>query len=225
MIQYWVAILFFISWDAWAIFGGDYAQIPHLIRLVDQNVKRYKQLEKMIEYSENRKEYLQLINRGLDNARGIMLTLPVQDEKILADLKTFQDAIKKLEKVYGVIPSGEDTEMLRLHDKSVAESITLINDSKRYAKRQEANSDKILRQAAIASPKGAQRMAAMGNSQILHALSQLIKINGQILKLQSEILASQNKQGKDTLEHFNRFNEGMKKSFSRLKRQHQLPRF
>ena len=215
----------FSSSVAFAVFGGDYAQIPHLLRLISENVKRYKQLEKMIDQSENREEYLRLINRGLDNVRGIISTLPVKDGKLLEELKDLKEVTRKLEKIYGAIPEGGETEMLRLHDKSVAESISLINDSKRYAKRQERNSDNILRQAAVASPKGAQRMAAAGNSQILHALSQLIRINGQILKLQSEILASENKRGKDSLEHFNRFNEGMKKSFSGLGRNRQFPRF
>ena len=48
-------------------------------------------------------------------------------------------------------------------------------------------------------------MATVANSQVLHALSQIIRINGQILKLQSEFLAVGNKLSKDSAEHFNLF--------------------
>lgn len=208
-----------------AIFGGGYAQIPYLVRLINENMERYKQLETMIAQSKNRDEYLRLIHRGLDNAEGIIQTLPIRDKKVLEEMKGVDRTIRQLEKIYNAIPKGSGTEMMHKHDKSVAESINMIKDSKRYVSRQEENSNKILRQATMASPKGAQRMAAVGNAQILHALSQLIKINGQILKLQSENLASSNKQSKDSLEHFNRFNEEMKKGFTLFKQGRGLPRF
>ena len=49
-------------------------------------------------------------------------------------------------------------------------------------------------------------MVAVTNFQILHAISQLIKINGQMLKLQSEAFGLEKRQGKDRVRHFNRIN-------------------
>ena len=51
------------------------------------------------------------------------------------------------------------------------------------------------------------------NSQVLHALAQLIRINGQVLKLQSEAFASENKRGKDSAGHFYRANQRNGKPF------------
>ena len=42
---------------------------------------------------------------------------------------------------------------------------------------QEKNAERVFYQAPTAAPRGAARMAAVTNSQILHAISQLIKIN------------------------------------------------
>ena len=50
-------------------------------------------------------------------------------------------------------------------------------------------------------------MAAVTNSQILHAISQLIRVNGQMLKLQSEALGIQNREGKESVGHFNALNQ------------------
>ena len=74
---------------------------------------------------------------------------------------------------------------------------------------------------------GAARMAAVTNSQILHAISQLIKINGQMLKLQSEAFGMENRQGKEEVEHFNRINKelGQKVVPSGRVGKGELPRF
>ena len=148
-----------------------------------------------------------MINKGIENAVGVVMSLPVEDQRILEDLKTFRETILALEKFYGVIPDGPMASMFKLHDESVAESVKLINDLKRYAKEQEKNAEIVFRQAPTAAPRGAARMAAVTNSQILHAITQLIKINGQMLKLQSEAFGLENSQGKAEVEQFNLINQ------------------
>ena len=149
---------------------------------------------------------MRMINRGIENAVGVVLSLPVEDQKLLEDLKTFGETVAALEELYGVIPEGPTASMFRLHDESVAESVKLINDLKRYAREQEKNAELVFRQAPTAAPRGAARMAAVTNSQILHAISQLIRINGQMLKLQSEAFGLENRRGKAKVNHFNQIN-------------------
>ena len=63
------------------------------------------------------------------------------------------------------------------------------------------------------------------NSQVLHALTQLIRINGQILKTQSEDFASQNKRGKDSAGHFYRANRAMENLSIKRGIEKRLPQF
>ena len=205
--------------------GGSYAQIPYLIRLVSENVKRYRQLREMIRQSKERHFYERLIHQGLDNAAGLILSIPVKDAKILEDLNTFQETVSALEELYGTIQGGADSEMFKLHDQTVAESLGLINQLKAYATEQERNAETVFWQAKRASPKGAARMSAVTSSQILHALSQLIRINGQMLKLQSEAFASQNKLGKDSARHFEAVNQDMGKISIKHVLEKKLPQF
>ena len=84
---------------------------------------------------------------------GLFSSLPVEDEKILENLKTFQETIEALEELYGVIPVGPTAGMFKLHDESVAESIKLINGLKKYAKRQEENAKTVFYQAPKCKPQ------------------------------------------------------------------------
>ena len=182
------------------------AQIPYLSQIVTENIRRYEQLREMIRNSKERDAYMRLINEGIDNAVGVALSLPVEDQKILEELKTFKQAAERLKRLYGDIPKSPDAPMFRLHDESVAESIRLVNDLKDYAREQEKNAESLFLQSGRASPKGAGRMATATNAQILHALSQLIRINGQMLKLQSQSLGMENRIGKDEVDRFDRVN-------------------
>ncbi len=176
---------------------------------MSENVKRYHQLKEVIRQSKERHLYEKFIHQGLDNAAGLILSIPVKDTKILEDLNTFGETVTALEELYGTIQGSGDASMFQLHDQSVAESLGLINQLKAYATQQEKNAETVFWQASKASPKGAARMSAVTNSQILHALSQLIRINGQMLKLQSEAFASQNKQGKESVGRFEEINQDM----------------
>ena len=182
------------------------AQIPYLSQLVTENIRRYEQLSKMIRNSQERDTYMRLINEGIDNVVGVALSLPVEDQKIFEDLKTFKQAAERLKTLYGEIPKSPDSPMFKLHDESVAESIRLVNDLKEYAREQEQNAESLFRQSGRASPKGAGRMTTATNAQILHALSQLIRINGQMLKIQSQSLGMENRVGKDDVNRFDRVN-------------------
>ncbi len=215
--------VFLTTFHAFGFSGA--AQIPYLARLITESAKRHEQLKMLIEQSKNRDQLLKTINQGIDNAVGIIQLSPIEDEGVLEGLETTQERIQAVEKIYGAIPENPESAMLSLHDQSVAESIKIVNDLKKYVSEQEKNSLMISKQATQASPKGAQRMAAVTNSQILHALSQLIRINGQILKLQSEFLATGNKSSKDSASHFNQINSEIDSWLNALPTDVTLPTF
>ena len=56
------------------MFGsGGLAQVPYLIRLVTENVKRYHQLKEVVRQAKEREYFERLIHQGIDNAVGVVL--------------------------------------------------------------------------------------------------------------------------------------------------------
>ena len=218
-------ILLSLSFQGYGIdFGA--SQIIYLKRLIDETKIRYKQLQEVIRQSKDRRHYEEMINQGIDNAVDVLMTMPLEDGEALAHLRTLKETLDALEELYGVaVTESPDSSMFKLHDESIAESIKLLKGLKKYAQTQERNAREVFRQAQKASPKGAQRMAAVTNSQILHALSQLIKINGQILKLQSEQLGIKNKEGKESVGHFYKVNRELGQGLKGYRFGEKLPRF
>ena len=204
---------------------GGTAQIPYLMRLITESVERYAQLQEMIRQGHLRDEFERRLHRGIDNALGVVLAEVIEDAGFLDELKTTEEILRALEKLYGVISKNELSPMFKLHDKSIAESVKMINRALEYAKRQEKNAQAVFAQAPTASPRGASRMSAVTNAQILHSLSQLIKLNGQMLKLQSEQFGLQNREGKESVMHFLTANEELGENFKTYKGGGRLPRF
>lgn len=205
--------------------GSGWANYAYLVKIYLENVKRFYLLKQMIDQAERHDQYIRILNEGLNNAAGMMEVLPVKDENILAELRSFQSALKKVEEIYGLVPKSSDSELHTLHDSTIAESFKLSNAVKDYADRQELNATNIFVQSTSASPKGAERMTAQASAQILHSLNQLIKLNGQMLKLQSESFALSNKQGKDSAEGFNRTRDDLGKAMKRHKPMYAFPKF
>ncbi|MBK24506.1 MAG: hypothetical protein CME70_10980 [Halobacteriovorax sp.] len=198
------------SYSFWGDGGAGWAQIPYLVKILAENIKRYQQLKSMVDTARNRDQYIRLINSGLENSLGLLNSLPIIDERILSEIHNFQKAFNTVTKVYGAIPKSDEAALHMLHDQSVAESIKMASNIKKYAQKQEENANRVSIQSRRASPKGAARMTAETNSKILHTLNQLLRINGQILKLQGENLAMNNKAGKDSVGHFNKINSDIK---------------
>jgi len=205
-----------MPFNAFAIIGdggAGWAQIPYIIKILAENVKRYKQLRLMITQAKDHKQYLRLINSGLENSIGLINSLPIKDEKILAELRTFKKSYDTILDVYGKVPKSKEELLHTLHDQTVAESLRMVNSFKDFARKQDENSIMLNVQSRNASPKGAARMQVEASSNILRSLNQLIKVNGQMLKMQSEILAMTNKNGKDNVIRYQKIDQDLRKGF------------
>jgi len=204
------------------IWGGDVAV---LMQILQENIRHYYQLQSMIQQGHDADHYLRWINAGLDNSIGLLQSLPIKDEKILADLREFRFALGKVQGLYGQVPRSPEEALQLLHDQTVAESLRMANDFKSYSENQERNADVIAINAREASPKGAARMQAETSAEILKSLSQLIRLDTQMLKLQSEQLAMNNKASKDGVANFQKVSRDLGSGFSNFKPDMKLTRF
>jgi hypothetical protein len=209
----------------WGDGGAGWANAAYLAQILAESIKQYQQLKMMLEQTKNSDQYFSLINEGLENSIGLLNALPIKDEKILDELRNFQGAMNTVEEIYGKIPKSSEGKLQLLHDQTVAESIRMVGQIKEYSRLQEENANKIAIQSRGASPKGAARMNAESNAQILHTLNQLLRVNGQLLKLHSEGLAMDNKFEKDSVEGHNKIAKDMKSGLSNFKGDFNLPRF
>lgn len=209
---------FFSDGSGWAIY-------PYIVKMLYEAYKRYAQLQQMIQQGKEQRDLWRMLNSGIDNLSELIAVLPIKDQKILEDLRTFQEATRKIQMLYGPVPVSAESAIQLLHDQTVAESIKLTNDSKTYAEQQEKNAVRIIEETRGASPKGAARISAQTNAEILHALNQLIKLNGQMLKLQSEQLAVRNKEDKDSVRHFQRVRSDVGNSAKTYQADLSFPKF
>lgn len=205
--------------------GSGWANYAYLIKIYEENIKRFIQIREMIHQAKSHDQYIRALNEGLNNAAGLAQVLPLKDDQILAQLRQFQDALKKVEEIYGIVPKGSDSELHKLHDRTIAESLKLANVLQEYSLQQEQNATAVFYQSTQASPKGAERMNAQMSAQILHSINQLIKVNGQMLKMQSESLAFANKHDKDSAAGFNKTTNDFKGSMMKFKPSYSFPRF
>lgn len=204
------------------LFGGDVAVLTQILA---ESIKQYYQLKEIIGQGRDQIEFLRNLNAGIENSIGLLQSLPVKDEKILAELRDFQGAIQTITDVYGRIPKSKEAAMQALHDQTIAESLRMITSFKEYSEKQEENSILIAAQSRDASPKGAARMQAETSAQILRSLSQLIRLNTQMLKMQSEQFAMHNKSGKESVGNFQKLNQDFGRSFQGFKSEMGLVKF
>jgi hypothetical protein len=215
-----------VSPPAWAFSDGSgWVQVSYLIKLVAESIRRYQQLQMMIQYSKDAQSYMREINSGLDASIRLLESLPIKDEKILGELRTFQRSLKEIEKIYGVIPKSPDEAFQQINDLTVAESLKMVNGATEYAEKQEANSVRLEARSWDMSPKGAMRMQAQVSSQILHTLNQILRMNAQLLKMQSADLAAKNREEKQNVMKFQRFSKEVSATSKSFAGDLSLPKF
>ena len=205
--------------------GSGWVQVSYLIKLVAESIRRYQQLQMMIQYSKDAQSYMREINSGLEASIRLLESLPIKDEKILGDLRTFQRSLKEIEKIYGAIPKSPDEAFQQINDLTVAESLKMVNGATEYAEKQEANSVRLEARSWDMSPKGAMRMQAQVSSQILHTLNQILRMNAQLLKMQSADLAAKNREEKQNVMKFQRFSKEVSLTSKTFTGDLSLPKF
>lgn len=196
-----------------------------LTQILAQNIKFYYQLQQVISLGQTQRDFMRILNSGIDNLSGLIMVMPIRDEKILEDLRTFKQATLKIQALYGAVPVSKEAGLQVLHDQTVAESIKLLNDSKTYADQQEKNAARILVESRSASPKGAARIGAQTSAEILQTLNQLVRLNSQMLKLQSQQLAVKNKEEKDSVKHFQKIRTDVNDSVKSYNANFEFPKF
>lgn len=208
-----VSVMPLNSFAFWGDGGAGWANYAVLAKILAENIRRYQQIMTVIKQARNQERLWKDLNSGVENSIGILKSLPIKDEKILAELIEFEKAYKAISDLYGVIPKSPEETIQELHDRSIAESLKMTASARNYVEDQEKNSIKLESQSMKASPKGAVRMNVQAQSKLIHSMAQLIKINSQMLKLESEKFALVNQGKKQDVSNFQEVSKQIKNSF------------
>lgn len=205
--------------------GSGWVQVSYLIKLVEESIRRYYQLQQMIQTSRDAHNFMRDINRGLDDSIRLLEALPIKDEKILGQLQSFQKSLSEIEKIYGAIPKSPEELVQKTNDLTVAESLKMATSANEYAEKQESNASLLEARSWDMSPKGAMRMQAQLSSQILLTLNQILKMNSQLLKMHSAQFASQNREEKQEVLRFQKVSKEVASTSKSFSGSLALPRF
>jgi len=117
------------------LFGGD---VVVLTQLLVQSLSRYQQLKTILKTGSKNLELLEEVNRGINDILEVYNTLHTghghgQGRGVYGDWQNVEEAIRRLERLYGKIPQSQDSEIQRDTDRIAAEAISLNNSINDYS--------------------------------------------------------------------------------------------
>ena len=66
----------------------DVAAVAKMTKMIQDNYQRYMMLKQIFENAREETDLLRAINQGIENTSGLLATMPIQDQGVLADLRT-----------------------------------------------------------------------------------------------------------------------------------------
>jgi hypothetical protein len=75
------------------MFGGD---VVVLLKILAEQIKQYYQLKNIIQNGKGQLDLLRQVNQGIDNSVELIRTLPIKDERVLAEITRFQQGINRV---------------------------------------------------------------------------------------------------------------------------------
>lgn len=173
--------------------------LPLLTQLVANSIQQIMQLRALINSGEDSLELMRDINRGVNDSLQVLRTInPNADPGIYKDWQSVDDAMKKLEAIYGIIVSSKDSRVQRDTDTVVSEAVSLNNQIYGYTHDIDLIGEEIKEYSHEVSPGGAQKLTAQTLGIMLHVMNQSLRTQGEGLKIQAQMLALQNKREKES---------------------------
>ena len=182
------------------IFGGDVAV---LVQILSNAIQQLAQLKQIFQTGKDNLDLLREINRGINDSLNLARTInPNIDPGIYKDWQSVQDALSKIEIIYGAADPSLNQRMYRDTDQNVAEAVELNNSVYEYTHQIDEIGEAIKQVSHEVSPGGAQKLTAQTLGVMLHVMNQSLRTQATGLKLQAQTMALQNKKEKDSTREF-----------------------
>lgn len=205
------------------MFGGDVAV---LVQILYQAIQQLIQLRAILNTGNDTLGLLQDINRGINDSLGLLRTAGINiDPGIYGDLVKVQDALSKVQSVYGIVVPSQDAGVQRDTDQNVSEAITFNNSLYQYSKDIDVIGEQVKQYSHSVSPGGAQKLTAQTLGVMLHVMNQQLRAQATGLKLQAQNLALENKKEKDSTKHLMEVSGTLKTAMKNENPSFSIPRF
>ena len=177
------------------IFGGD---VLVLGQILITTLQQLAQLRALLASGQDSLGLLQEINRGINDSLNLLSTIsPNTAPGLYADWKRTEEALQKLQTIYGIVVPSHQAPMQRDADQSVAEAISRNNAVYEYTHGIDAIGEDIKRYSHLASPGGAQKLTAETLGVMLHVMNESLRTQATGLKIQAQSLAIENSKDKE----------------------------
>lgn len=206
--------------DMW---GGD---LVYLAQILANAIKQLVELKNIVETSQNQLDLLREINRGINDSLRLARTIdPNIDPGIYKDWQNVDDALQKLQALYGIVTDSTEATVYRNTDQQVAEAIDRNNDIYKYTASIDELGEAIKDYSHEVSPGGAQKLTAQTLGIMLQVMNQSLRTQATGLKLQAQTMAVQNKKEKDSTRQYLETANTLRAAMKKEKIQFTAPRF
>lgn len=218
-----LATLLYPSTALTDMFGGD---VLVLGQILVTTIQQLSQLRALLSTGQDSLGLIRDINQGINDSLNLLRTVsPNGQPGIYSDWQRAQDALQKLQNIYGIVVPSQQAPMQRDADQSVAEAITRNNSVYDYTNRIDEVGEEIKTYSHMASPGGAQKLTAETLGVMLHVMNESLRTQATGLKLQAQGLAIENSKDKqatrDRVSEANTLKSAMKSEGPRFS----IPRF
>ncbi len=197
-----------------------------LFQLLEQSIRQYLELQRILKSGQDTLGMMKEINQGINDSLNLIRTIkPDIDPGIYGDLTRAQEALKKLEEVYGIVTRSPDSRMFHDADRQAAEAIALNNSIYKYTQQIDQIGENVKQGSHYVSPGGAQKLTAQAMGVLLHVVNESLRAQATSLKLQAMQLSIQNKKDKEFTTKTLEMTEDLKRSMQTEKTSFQVPRF
>lgn len=178
--------------DFW---GGD---LFYLAQILTNTIKQLVELKNIVDNGRDNLELIRDINRGINDSLRLAQTInPNIDPGIYQDWRNVEQALQKLQNIYGEVVNSPDAQVYRDTDHQVAEAVTMNNQIYSYTEEIDQIGEAIKDYSHDVSPGGAQKLTAQSMGIMLQLMNQSLRTQATGLKLQAQTMAVENKKEKD----------------------------
>jgi DNA mismatch repair ATPase MutS len=195
------------------LFGGD---VVVLTQILANAVQQLIQLRNILSAGKDTLDSLRDVNRGINDSLNMARTInPNIDPGIYKDWSSVQEALSKVETIYGIVDPSPNQRIYRDTDQNVAEAVQLNNSIYQYTRQIDEIGEVVKQVSHDVSPGGAQKLTAQTLGVMLHVMNQNLRAS----------MALQNKKDKDSTREFLATSETLRSAMKNEKVNFVAPRF
>jgi hypothetical protein len=205
------------------LFGGD---VVVLTQILAQAIMQLAKLKEMLGTASDQLNLIREINQGINDSLNLLRTLdPNVDPGLYKDWENTQDALSKLQAIYGTPVDSPDIQVQRDTDRGIAEAVTFNNNYYKWTKQLDEIGEAIKSQSHVVSPGGAQKLTAEAMGLLIQVMNQNLRAQATQLRLQAQGMAVQNRQAKEETKHYLDSTQDLKAAMQNERINFQVPRF